>query len=289
MTPATGIAFAFVAMLCWGIGDFLIQRSTRKVGDFETLFLISLFGMVVLFPFVLGDVETLISNGRTVLILALCSTVLLVAALLDFEALRVGKLSIVEPIWSLEIPVAAVMAYLFLGERLGVVQIVLIIILIAGLVLVSVRGRHSLRHVFERGALIALIAAIAMGAANFLFGWGGRLSSPIMVNFFVSVFLAGATGAVLFIRGRLMVALSDFVRYRHLLVPMSIFDKAAWVAFAAAMVAAPIGIVVALSESYIIIAVLLGLFINRERLRPHQYAGLLVALGSAITLAAVTV
>ena len=36
MTAGIGIALAFVAMLCWGFGDFMIQKSTRKVGDWET-------------------------------------------------------------------------------------------------------------------------------------------------------------------------------------------------------------------------------------------------------------
>ena len=37
MSISVGIGLAFVAMLCWGFGDFLIQRSTRKVGDIEAL------------------------------------------------------------------------------------------------------------------------------------------------------------------------------------------------------------------------------------------------------------
>lgn len=36
-----GILFAFVAMLFWGFGDFMIQKSTRKIGDWETVFLIT--------------------------------------------------------------------------------------------------------------------------------------------------------------------------------------------------------------------------------------------------------
>ncbi|TSC57963.1 MAG: hypothetical protein Greene041679_205 [Parcubacteria group bacterium Greene0416_79] len=43
MSITVGIGLAFVAMLSWGIGDFLIQKSTRKIGDTETLFLISFF------------------------------------------------------------------------------------------------------------------------------------------------------------------------------------------------------------------------------------------------------
>jgi hypothetical protein len=31
------VIIAFCAMICWGIGDFLIQRSVRKIGDIECL------------------------------------------------------------------------------------------------------------------------------------------------------------------------------------------------------------------------------------------------------------
>jgi drug/metabolite transporter (DMT)-like permease len=51
------------------------------------------------------------------------------------------------------------------------------------------------------------------------------------------------------------------------------------------MTLAPIAISVALSESYIIIAVLLGMFVNKERLRKHQIFGMIVAIISAILLA----
>jgi drug/metabolite transporter (DMT)-like permease len=46
----------------------------------------------------------------------------------------------------------------------------------------------------------------------------------------------------------------------------------------------PIAIVTALSESYIIIAVILGLSLNKEKIGKHQKVGLAIALISAITL-----
>ena len=69
---------------------------------------------------------------------------------------------------------------------------------------------------------------------------------------------------------------------------MSIADKAAWVAFAFAMSLAPIAVAVALSESYIIIAVILGLFVNKEKIQFHQKCGLVLAIFAAIFLAAIT-
>src|SRR3989338_5162070 len=103
MSLALGIFLAFVAMLCWGFGDFLIQKSTRKFGDWNTLFIISGIGAIVLFPFISKDLPSLMEDNRSLLLLGASSLVLLFASILDFEALKEGKIAVVEPIWSLEI------------------------------------------------------------------------------------------------------------------------------------------------------------------------------------------
>src|SRR5688572_3789888 len=99
MSIEIGIIFAFAAMLCWGFGDFLIQKSTRKFGDVETLFLTSLFGAIVLLPFIYKDLSIVFTAIPQLLLLTGASVVLLVAALLDFEALKRGKIAVVEPIY----------------------------------------------------------------------------------------------------------------------------------------------------------------------------------------------
>jgi len=291
MSVSVGIGLAFVAMLCWGVGDFLIQKSTRKVGDIEALFFVTAFGAVVLFPFVYKNIGALFaSSGSTLFVLGILCVVLLLAALFDFEALRVGKLAIVEPIWSFEVPVAALLAFFILGERVTAFQILIVITLLVGLALVSLKKPFHLKHfLLERGTLLALLGAVFMGTANFFMGWGARLSDPIMANFVTDVFIAVVTGLILLSRGRIQETIRDMNQSRNVLIQMSVSDKTAWVAFAFAMTLAPIGIVVALSESYIIIAVLLGLSVNRERLELHQKVGLVVAIVSAIILAAIIV
>jgi uncharacterized membrane protein len=292
MSISTGIGLAFVAMLCWGVGDFLIQRSTRKIGNAETLFVITLFGAVVLLPFVYRDIPRVFGTfGTNFLILLACSITLLIAALFSFEALRVGKISIVEPIWSLEILTAGFLSFLLLGEEITAVQVALIVLLIVGLCLVSLRKHHQhlFRHFFlERGVFLALVAAISMGAANFLLGWGSRVTDPLMANFFLNVFITLAMGVYLLGTRNLRALVRDIRAHRALLLSMSITDNAAWVAFAFAMSMAPIAIATALSESYIVIAVLLGLFVSREHLQHHQKIGLVLALLAALVLAGTT-
>src|SRR4051812_39264951 len=130
MTAGIGIALAFIAMLAWGLGDFSIQRSARKIGDWETLFVITLFGTLVLLPFVWKSLPGLVSGvspAESILILA--GVVLTVAAMLHFEGFKRGKLSVLEPLISFEIPSASILAFFVLGDHVTWIQIVAIVIL----------------------------------------------------------------------------------------------------------------------------------------------------------------
>jgi len=290
MNINTGIALAFVAMLCWGLGDFWIQKSTRKIGVLESLFFITSFGAVVLLPFVYKNLPAIFfSNSETIIVIFTLCVVLLFAALLDFEALRVGKLAIVEPIWSFEVPVAALLAFFILGEQITFFQTFLIIALIFGLILVSLRERINFSKVFlERGTILAFFGAVFMGASNFFMGWGSRLSDPVMANFLSDLFIALVTGCLLFLAGRFKKGIKDMLANKRMLLQMSVSDKAAWLAFAFAMSLAPIAIATALSESYIIIAVILGLAVNKEKILRHQKMGLVIAVIAAVILAVTT-
>lgn len=285
-----GVGLAFVAMLSWGIGDFFIQKSVRRVGNVEALLYMSIFGAVVLSPFVYKNIPALFMGSWQILaVLGILCVVLFIASLLDFEALKIGKLSVIEPIWSFEVPVSALLAFILLGEVVTLAQAILIASLLLGLILISLRNKIEFRKlILEKGAMIALAGAIFMGASNFLMGWSSRLSDPLMANFITDVFMIVILTMFLVGRGRLKRTIKNFSLNKTILIQMSVLDNTAWVAFAFAMSLAPIGVIVALSESYIIIAVILGLMLNRERLILHQKVGLVMAIISAIILAAIT-
>lgn len=280
-----GIILALIAMIGWGFGDFLIQRSTRKFGDWETLFIITCVGALVLFPFIFSQLITL-AETRTFLILLGVSVVILFGALFEFEGFREGKLSVIEPLLSLEVPVSVLFAFFFIGEVLTGTQYLLIGTLLIGLSLVSLKRTHfSKRAWLEKGVLIGIAGALLMGVANFGVGYGARESSPLLINWFMNVFLALISYTKLRAHGKHRALWHNCWQFRKFLAKMCILDNAAWIAFTYAMVLAPIGIVVALSESYILIGVILGLSINKEKLSAHQKIGLILALISAIALA----
>jgi len=287
---ALGIALSFIAMLSWGFGDFLIQKSTRKVGDWETLFVMTLFGAVVLLPFVWHSlVAVFTDDSSTLIVLIITSLILFVAALIDFEALKQGKLAIVEPMWSLEVPVAAVLAYFIVSERITSLQFVLIVLLVICLMLVAYREKKLNKSILmEKGIAIAILGGVLMGAANFFMGYSARLTDPLLVNFFTDAAIMVLCGLYLLAKGRLGRVFVDLKHGYGVLLPMSIADKVAWVSYVFAMTLAPIAVATALSESYIIIAVLLGLYFNHERPYTHQKVGLIGAVAAAVVLASIT-
>jgi drug/metabolite transporter (DMT)-like permease len=279
-----GLFFAGLAIVGWGLGDFLIQRSARKLGDWEALFYITAFGAVALLPFVLPTLALL--SPFDWLVLVGTSLVIFVAGLLDFEALRVGKMSVIEPIYAMEVPVTIALSTLLIGELLSLAQLVLVAGVLVGIFLVSNKhlSRSSMRTL-ERGVLVAVFATMGMGLANFLFGFAARSTTPIMINWFTSLFMAAGTLAYLVGRGRGGLLVSELTKNARLLFAMGLFDNMAWVAFSASTLYMPIGIATGLTESYIALAAILGLIYNGERLRRHQKLGLVLAVCAAVALA----
>ncbi len=284
-----GVLAAVVAMFCWGFGDFLIQKFARKIGDWESIFYISIFGAVVILPFIYGQLQPLLSNLEGLALLLIASLVLLIAALLDFEALKEGKIAVAEPIFVLEVPVAALLAFFIINEGVSLLQTLLIGGLIVGLVLVSLRNSHFKRKRWlEKGAVLAFIGSLFMGATNFMFGIAARQTSALMVVWFTSLFLAVACIAYLAWKSKLHKLSLDGHKAPLLLLALCIFDNSAWIAFTYATVLTPIAIAVSISQCFIIITVLLGLFVSKEKLLNHQKVGLVIAVVLAIALAAIS-
>jgi len=289
MSAELGILFALGALLFWGIGDFLLQRTTRKIGDWETILVITIFGAVVTLPLVYNDLLSIASiSDKTLILLIGVSCVLLVTAILDFEALKKGKIAVVEPVLALEVPVTAILAFAVINEGLAALEILLIAMLVIGIVLVSLKSRHikkvrSFRWL-ERGVILTIVAAILLGTANFLVGFTARITTPLLVNWFTDAFIAAMSVFYFVINRKTGKVVLDFRRNYKLILTVSFFDNFAWIFFAFAVLYIPIAVAIALSESYIALAALLGLFINREILMRHQKIGLVTALGGAIAL-----
>src|SRR3989338_2058158 len=270
-----GILFAFGALVFWGFGDFLIQKTARKLGDWEPLLIISVFGAVVLTPFVYRDIQNLVlASDYSFLILLGSSILILFAALFDFEALRKGKLSVIEPVLAFEVPVSVLLAFVLLNESLPIIQTVFISLLLLGIIMVSLKSRHLSRKIWlEKGVVLAVIGAVLMGSTNFLVGIASRETNFLVVNWFMNIVLTLVCVFYIFVNHRTVKFISHMRQNKKLLLGMSIFDNLAWICYAGAATLIPIAIAVSISESYIALTAMLGILINKEKLMRHQKIG----------------
>jgi drug/metabolite transporter (DMT)-like permease len=282
-----GILLALTALFSWGLGDFLIQRSARKFGDWTALFYITAFASIILFPFVYNDIVRSLSVHGVLLWGA--SFVVLLASLLDFESLRIGKISVIEPIYALEIPVAAILAFYVIHEHLTLAQVVLIVAIMAGIVLVSTNSFGYFKKIHrERGVWQAVLGTIGVGVMTFLFGLGSRETSPLMINWFTSIFIALIALIYLILTSRIKEIGESFKGGKLLILNVGFFDNLAWITFSYAMLYIPIAVATGISEGYIAFAGALGLFFNKEKLRRHQWVGFFLVVIAVIALAFVT-
>ncbi|VVB98915.1 EamA-like transporter family protein [uncultured archaeon] len=277
---------AFGAILCWGLGDFLIQRNVRRVGNTASLFFIGIVAIIGLFPFVWHELPLLIEPQNFMLVLAL-GIITFVAAMLNFEALKQGKLSVIEVILQIELPVTIIFGMAFFRETLSLQQLAAIGAIFIGVIFMAVKT-HQIKNIpkmFEKGVIIGIFGAIAMGVINFLTAATSRQISPAMaiwgpaaVFIFLCVMLMWKRNGF----GKLWTGIKKFWLP---ITAMSIIDNAAWVLFAVATFSGEVGIITAITECYPAIGLFLGIFINRENVEMHQVFGGLLALAASIMLA----
>lgn len=275
----TIILFSFLAMLSWGLGDFLIQKNSRIIGEFETLFWIGLIGSIGLLPFVWNDLH-LIQGPTWFLVLGL-GLILFIASFIDIRALNRGKLSVIDVVLEIELPITVVLSIFFFGEVLSVFQIIMILCILLGIILIATKSFSHLEKGLEKGVLLAVVAALLMGLANFLTGVSAKSLTPMIAVWAPLVFITFA--CLFFLKKNTL--LKNLIKHKKLIFGMAIIDTLAWSFYALAMEKGEISIVTAITESYPVIAMFLGVKFNKEKIVSHQWIGASLALLASVVLA----
>ncbi len=279
-----GLLFASLSLIGWGVGDFLSQQGTRRVGVQETLLAIRLFAVCALFPLVVHELPSLtLRDGITLAILAIPAHIF---AVVIFTALKYGKISIVESVVALELPLTVALSVFVGGELLSIQSLALFMVVMIGILLAVTQKFDALRDSrFEKGVRLALIAAVLSAIVNFSIGMAAKEFSPLLTVWVLDLALLIMSITTLGITGRLVPFVRDFPQHVRLYAGAGFFDVLGWAGYASAAPLISIALTATITESYIALAALLGVFVNRERLRPHQFLGATLAIGGVIAFA----
>jgi uncharacterized membrane protein len=66
---------------------------------------------------------------------------------------------------------------------------------------------------------------------------------------------------------------------------MAIFDTASWIFYSFAVFNGEISIITAITESYPVVALFLGVWFNKEKIKKHQYLGAILTIIASFILA----
>ena len=296
-------------MVCWGFGDFFIQRSTRRIGSVESLFFIGLFGAIALFPFVISDLA-IVFEPQNLALLVFLGILTFIVAMFNFEGLKIGKLSVIDVLLEVELPITVALSVFLLNETLSLEQLALVFLIFAGSFLISTRSfsiSHLVSHykksrstiwadskaalsishwssTLEKGVAFALLAAIGMGLLNFVTGVASKGISPLVAIWAPFSVFAIISFLVIVFRKNVHQTFLHAWQFKKLVLAESVFDTAAWALFAIALFHGTISITTAITEAYPVIAVSLGILVNKEKIARHQFLGAAITLAAAVSL-----
>lgn len=286
-----GIIFSLIALVSWGFSVYFSQKSVRIIGLWKSIFFLGLFGFIVLLPFVAKDLSLLFVEPRNLYILLLVAVVALFSSMLGYAALKVGKIAIIEPINGIELPITVGLSVILAQEHLGSRQAMLIGLIFLGIVLAITRQGshlHYHRRIFEKGVILAGLCAIGLALTNFLVGVSSQQTSPLLTIWFINTLFAVCALVYLTLANQFPSLVRDFKENPKIILLQSSLDFFGWLAFAVATTLIGISISTAISESYIALGVLLGIILNKEKLRKHQFFGIALVIVCVIILSSLT-
>jgi drug/metabolite transporter (DMT)-like permease len=202
------------------------------------------------------------------------------------EAYRAGDMGQVYPIARGSAPLmTATLTTFFIGEHLGLYGWGGILMLAAGVLLVSLKGGRDLARLDKRAVGFALFTAVTICAYSVVDGIGARLAGPGKAN---------AYSVWLFVGIAPVVAVYGVIRSGWRMLPamlphwktgigggflaLASYGIAIW-----AMTVAPIAIVAALRETSVLFGALIAVLFLKEPLRATRVtAALLIVCGLAL-------
>lgn len=278
------IFFALITLVGWGVADVFVTILSRRIGNFKAYFwtmVLSLILTTLYIPFA-GPV-----NDYAAFFVALVLGVFLTfGSLLYFRSLEVGNAAICGTIGGLFALPVVLLAIIFFGEKLGLIETIGIIFALTGMVLtvLKLRKKFSLHDMFsEKGVDLAYIAMICWGIYyTFIripvkeIGWFWSLYPSNFLIFFLIILRKIDKGSIKALRGSNTFLL---ILINALLITVSEFAYNAGINIGYSSVVAPI------AGCYPVLFVVLARIIFKEKLANQQKLGIVLSLMGIILLA----
>ena len=277
------IPLSLLAAVCWGSADFIGGIVSRRNAIPGVMLTVLGVGFLVPLAYVLVTAEA-VPSGRAILYAVIGGTLGATGLTFFYLAMSLGKIGVVTPIAASGVAVPVIVGVIGGDELAGMVAVGMGLT-VAGIILTSIESSeeevHEDRAGGRRVVAIALFAALGLGS-YFVFSEPAYEESVAWTLVFARTIAVPLLLAFVIARKVTMPSGRD----RGLAVSGGLFDVSATALVGLALAGGALSIVAVLSSLYPVVAIFLAFLILRERLRPVQALGALLALSGVILIAA---
>lgn len=275
----TAILGGFGAACCWTVAMLCSSRASRVNGAGPTLAWVVIVGLAVVAPFVLASGSPPVGSAVGWLLVAGAGN--LGGLLLEYTAVRSGKVGVVASIASTEGAVTAVIAAIA-GEPIPATVAAVLALIAGGVALAALGESHDDDEVRKatRAVILALGAALAFGVSLYA---AGHVSNDVALPWVLlptRLLGVGVIAIPLALRGRLRIGSGSI----PLVVAAGVAEVLGIASFALGARDA-IGITSVLGSQFAAFAAIGAYVLFGERLRRIQVAGVAAILVGVVLLA----
>jgi len=279
MSMELGVMLALVAMVGYGFSDLFLTKAARRSGEYPTLFWRGIIILLLTLPVVLAVEGTILIPLEHLWLLLLLGVIGTLAYYSYSKAVKVGVVSVISPFSHSAVLLTILLAFIFLGERLNMLQSLAVGLIILGMVFISVDYKElkkmRVKHL-TRGMGYAVITFFGWGLYSFLNKIAIDRIGPFLTLFYFEVVSLAALLIVLPWSSGVKIDKVGMKFVIWLAIVITVADIAANIAISMSLLSVVIPIIY---SATLVTLVLAAVFLNEKIGRIQKISALAIILG----------
>ncbi len=287
MALAPGILFGLIAMVSYGLANALSPVPAKRIGATKTIFYRNLIISFLVLASLLFSLKSATFSLKYILLAVLISIIGYVPLMSFYHALKIGKVGVVSPIANSSVIVTVALSIVFFQETLSSTQIVSIILIIAGMLLISLNFKDLKKsHLFSLGSGIpyALITCALWGVVFFLLKIPVDMIGPVLTSLIIE---AGVTvySSIHIAITKKGFNLPDKKSFKYIIL-IALLGTAGSLFYNFGLALENVSLIAAIKNSSPLVATIYAAIAYKEKLHLQQYMAIVMMVAGIILVSA---
>lgn len=282
MDIGISVLFGIMAMIGWGVADFLGKLGVDEIGTYHTVTIVTGISMTFLLLFATPLAEL---NAFYIGLFIFLGILWALSGMAFYKGLEVGKVSVISPLASSWGALAVILSLVFFNETIAGMQIGGIMLAFLGVVMVTTSWKElsktkitKLVKGAEYGIAALVMWAIILTTVKITIPIYGAIMPIIIIKFVALVIMIGYSP---------IKKIKWDIPWRKLwklFIAIGIFDAMAFVGYNYGIAQGSISVVAPIAAAFPAITIVLARIFLKEKLERSQQLGVVAILAGLVLL-----